>query len=74
MIGKKISHYRVLGKIGEGDMGQVYLVQDEKAMLEPRYLLEIARLLDQKETAGMEYQRVLALWSRADSGFPLAER
>jgi len=68
MIGKKISHYRVLGKIGEGDMGQVYLVQDEKAML------EIARLLDQKETAGMEYQRVLALWSRADSGFPLAER
>jgi len=28
MVGKKISHHRVFGKIGGGDMGQVYLVKD----------------------------------------------
>jgi GTP1/Obg family GTP-binding protein len=43
------------------------------AMLEPRYVLEIARLLDQsgeKEAAKLEYERFLDLWKHADAELP----
>jgi len=43
------------------------------AMLEPRLVLELARLLDasgDKEAARTEYQRFLALWKDADEGLP----
>jgi hypothetical protein len=43
------------------------------AMVEPRYVLETARLLDQmgdKEAARTEYERFLELWKDADPGLP----
>jgi hypothetical protein len=47
------------------------------AMLEPRYILETARLLEQtgdKKSASVEYSRFLDLWKQADAGLPeLAE-
>ena len=47
------------------------------AMLEPRFVLELARLLDEsgdQEAARAEYRRFLKLWDKADPGLPeLAE-
>jgi tetratricopeptide (TPR) repeat protein len=46
-------------------------------VLEPRYVLELARLLDQEgdhDAARQEYQRFLDLWNNADPDLPeLAE-
>jgi hypothetical protein len=43
------------------------------ATLEPRYVLELARVLDQlgdRAAARLEYQRFLRLWNHADAGLP----
>jgi hypothetical protein len=50
------------------DIGQKWT-----AMLEPRFVLELARLLDRtgdRAAARQQYQRFLDLWKRADSGLP----
>jgi hypothetical protein len=57
--------YRRLTTAGTG--------QKWNAVLEPRYILEIARLLDQtgeKEAARLEYERFLDLWKHADAELP----
>ncbi|HET9439535.1 MAG TPA: hypothetical protein VFO52_05165, partial [Longimicrobiales bacterium] len=55
----------------------VDLSQKWTAVLEPRYVLQIARLLDKKgdkPAARLEYQRFLDFWKKADSDVPeLAE-
>jgi tetratricopeptide (TPR) repeat protein len=46
------------------------------SMLEPRFVLELARLLDesgQKDAARAEYERFLELWKDADEGLPELE-
>ena len=46
------------------------------ALLEPRYVLELAQLLDetgQKDAARAEYERFLELWKDADAGLPELE-
>lgn len=47
------------------------------AVYEPRYVLEIARLLNRtgaNDAANQEYQRFLVFWKNADPGLPeLAE-
>jgi tetratricopeptide (TPR) repeat protein len=51
----------------------VDISQKWTAMLEPRYVLELARLLDKqgdKAGAKKEYQRFLELWKHADPGLP----
>jgi serine/threonine protein kinase len=64
-----IEEYRRLTAVGPGTRSS--------AVLEPRHILELARLLGQagdKAGARVEYDRFLTLWANADAGLPeLAE-
>jgi serine/threonine protein kinase len=60
-----IEEYRRLTLIGPGNRSS--------AVLEPRYILELARLLHEegdKTGALVEYARFLKLWANADAGLP----
>ena len=60
-----IDAYRRLTTVGPGTRSS--------AVLEPRHILELGRLLDQTgDTAGarVEYGRFLKLWANADNGLP----
>ncbi|MBI4887067.1 MAG: protein kinase [Acidobacteria bacterium] len=74
-------------RVARGDVGgaiEIYrqlltsdISQKWTSMLEPRYVLEMARLLDRtgdRAAAREQYQRFLSLWKGADPGLPeLAE-
>ena len=60
-----IEEYRRLTAVGPANRSS--------AVLEPRYILELARLLDEEgDEAGarVEYERFLKLWANADAGLP----
>jgi tetratricopeptide (TPR) repeat protein len=60
-----IEEYRRLTTVGPG--------RPSSAVLEPRYILELARLLErEKDDAGarIEYGRFLTLWANADADLP----
>jgi serine/threonine protein kinase len=60
-----IEEYRRLTAVGPGARSS--------GMLEPRHVLQLARLLDEGKDdfgAQVEYRRFLALWANADAGLP----
>ncbi len=77
MIGKQISHYKILKKIGQGGMGQVYLAEDtqldRKAAI--KFLTpEFSRNQDVKErfrreakaTAALNHQNIVTIYEFGD--------
>jgi serine/threonine-protein kinase len=55
MIGRTLSHYKVLEKIGEGGMGEVYLAHDTKLNHEVAVKVLPETFSKNKERLALEY-------------------
>jgi eukaryotic-like serine/threonine-protein kinase len=62
MIGEMLGHYRILGKVGSGGMGEVYRARDEHLKRDVA-----VKLLSPQSSVGAEAQRDLLHEARAAS-------
>ena len=81
MIGKTISHYTILEKIGEGGMGEVYRAEDLKLKRQVAIKFLPSRItIDEKErarflqeaqaTAAINHPHVCVIYEIQDDGYP----
>jgi len=81
MAERRISHYRILGKLGEGGMGQVFLAEDTRLerrtalkLLPPRFASDPERLArfrrEAKTVASLNHPNIVTIYSveEADDG------
>ena len=71
MIGREVSHYRVLARIGQGGMGEVYLADD--LTLHRRVALKFVSEegLGRIDAARQHYEALIKFWNAADSDLVL---
>lgn len=79
MIGRTVAHYRVLEKLGEGGMGDVYLAEDTRlhrrvaiktlppaTATDPEHLERFAR--EAKTLAGLNHPNIVTVYSVEEAG------